>query len=104
MNKNDIIGAIGMVTGLINAIVEQEVKSNSVIGKYMIVRSSSNAMSLDTNAMVNINGILVQIVSEPYAKKVFGGKVEIEVVKVCSMITNREYEVPFSESWIVEVE
>lgn len=106
MNKNDIIGAIGMVTGLINAIVEQEVKSNSVIGKYMIVRSSSNAMSLDTNAMVNINGILVQIVSEPYAKKVFGllGEVEIEVVKVLSMVTNREYEVPFSESWLVEVE
>lgn len=103
MNKNEIIGAIGMVTSLIDAIVEQEVKKNSVIGKYMVVRNSLNAVSLDTNASANINGILVQIVSEPYAKKVFGGEIEIEVVKVCSMITNREYEVPFSESWIVEV-
>lgn len=106
MNKNEIINAIGMVTGLIDAIVEQEVKSDSVIGKYMVVRSSSSAISLDTNAMANINGILVEIVSEPYAKKTFGilGEVEIEVVKVRSMVTNREYEVPFSESWLVEVE
>lgn len=58
-------------------------------------------MSLDTKAMANINGILVQILSEPYAKKTF---VEIEVVKVRSMVTNREYEVPFFESWLVEVE
>lgn len=106
MNKNEIINAIGMVAGLIDAIVEQEVKNNSVIGKYMVVRSSSSAVSLDTKAMANINGILVQIVSEPYAKKTFGilGEVEIEVVKVRSMVTNREYEVPFSESWLVEVE
>lgn len=106
MNKKEIIGAIGMVAGLIDAIVEQEVKNNSVIGKYMVVRSSSSAVSLDTKAMANINGILVQIVSEPYAKKTFGllGEVEIEVVKVRSMVTNREYEVPFSESWLVEVE
>lgn len=106
MNKNEIINAIGMVAGLIDAIVEQEVENNSVIGKYMVVRSSSSAVSLDTKAMANINGILVQIVSEPYAKKTFGilGEVEIEVVKVRSMITNREYEVPFSESWLVEVE
>lgn len=106
MNKKEIIGAIGLVAGLIDAIVEQEVKNNSVIGKYMVVRSSSSAVSLDTKAMANINGILVQIVSEPYAKKTFGllGEVEIEVVKVRSMVTNREYEVPFSESWLVEVE
>ena len=109
MNKNEIIGAIGMVAGLIEAIVEQEQKMEqkkaSVVGKYMVVRSSSSAVSLDTKAMANLNGILVQIVSEPYAKKTFGllGEVEIEVVKVRSMVTSREYEVPFSESWLVEV-
>jgi hypothetical protein len=109
MNKNEIIGAIGLVAGLIDAIVEQEVKKEqkkeSVVGKYMVVQSSAHTISLETKARADVSGVLVEIISEPYVGKTFGllGEVEFEVVKVRSMATNREYEVPFSESWLVEV-
>ena len=108
MNKNEIIGAIGLVAGLIDAIVEQEQKTEqktSVVGKYMVVQSSAHTISLETKARADVSGVLVEIISEPYVGKTLGllGEVEFEVVKVRSMATNREYEVPFSESWLVEV-
>lgn len=108
MNKKEIIGAIGLVAGLIDAIVEQEVKNEqkkaSVVGKYMVVHSSAYATSLETKARVDVSGVLVEIISEPYAKTIKDRNMDWEFVKVRSMVTNREYEVPFSESWLVEVE
>ena len=105
MNKNEIIGAIGLVAGLIDAIVEQEMtqKKASVVGKYMVVQSSAYATSLETKARAEVSGVLVEIISEPYAKTIENRNMDWEFVKVRSMATNREYEVPFSESWLVEV-
>lgn len=105
MNKNEIIGAIGLVAGLIDAIVEQEMtqKKASVVGKYMVVQSSAYATSLETKARADVSGVLVEIISEPYAKTIENRNMDWEFVKVRSMATNREYEVPFSESWLVEV-
>ena len=108
MNKKEIIGAIGLVAGLIDAIVEQEMtqKKASVVGKYMVVNTNLHTTSVATDAETNLKGCLVQIVSEPYAKEVgtILGKCKYEFVKVRSVVTDREYEVLFSESWLVEVE
>lgn len=112
MRENDIIKAIGLVSGLIDTIVEIDNKKSeskpkdSLIGKYMIVDSGSHSKSLATNARSPLNGCLVEIISEPYAFEFDSiiGKTSYEVVKVRSVATNREYEVSFSESCLVEVE
>lgn len=108
MRENDIIKAIGLVSGLIDAIVEKNESKpkDSLIGKFMIVDSGSHSKSLATNARSPLNGCLVEIISEPYAFEFDSliGKTSYEVVKVRSVATNREYEVSFSESCLVEVE
>lgn len=108
MRENDIIKAIGLVSGLIDAIVEKSESKpkDSLIGKFMIVDSGSHSKSLATNARSPLNGCLVEIISEPYAFEFDSliGKTSYEVVKVRSVATNREYEVSFSESCLVEVE
>lgn len=104
MREIEIIKAIGLVSGLIDAIVEKNESKpkDSLIGKYMIVGSDTHSKSLATNARSPLNGCLVEIISEPYA---FGfDNTSYEVVKVRSVATNREYEVSFSESYLVEVE
>lgn len=112
MRENEIIKAIGLVSGLIDTIVDIDKKKSenkpkdSLIGKFMIVDSGSHSKSLATNARSPLNGCLVEIISEPYAFEFDSiiGKASYEVVKVRSVATNREYEVSFSESCLVEVE
>lgn len=112
MDRKSLVGAIREVATLINEVsggaVSVKVAGDkpSVVGRTMIVGSDAHAKSLSTNASADVRGCVVEILTEPYAKKVdvlFGTAV-FEFVKVRSLTTSREYEVLFTERWLFDEE
>ena len=112
MGTNDLLGAIREVATLINEVsggaVSVKIAGDkpSVVGRTMVVGSNAHAKSLSTDASADVRGCVVEILTEPYAKEVdtLLGTAMFEFVKVRSLVTSREYEVFFSERWLVEEE
>ena len=97
------------ISGLIDAIIfagMANAQKSSVIGKIIIPQDNSYAKSLETGCKTRVFGKKFVCLSEPYAKEIAplydGGTInKVEMVKVRSVETNREYEVMFAEEFLV---
>ena len=97
------------ISGLIDAIIfagMATAQKSSVIGKIIIPQDNSYAKSLETGCKTRVFGKKFVCLSEPYAKEIAplydGGTInKVEMVKVRSVETNREYEVMFAEEFLV---
>ena len=78
----------------------------SVVGRIIIPQDNSYATSLETGCGVRVYGKKFVCISEPYVKEIeplFNGYPthKVEMVKVRSVETDREYEVLFAEEFLV---
>ena len=97
------------ISGLIDAIIfagMATAQKSSVIGKIIIPQDNSYAKSLETGCEARVFGKKFVCLSEPYVKEIAplydGGTInKVEMVKVRSVETNREYEVMFAEEFLV---
>ena len=97
------------ISGLIDAIIfagMATAQKSSVIGKIIIPQDNSYATSLETGCKTRVFGKRFVCLSEPYVKEIAplydGGTInKVEMVKVRSVETNREYEVLFAEEFLV---
>ena len=91
------------VSELLDAIM---LAKPSVVGRTIIPQDNSYATSLETGCETRVYGKRFVCLSEPYVKEfpLFydGGSIhKVEMVKVRSVETNREYEVMFAEEFLV---
>lgn len=96
---NLMLGAI-MLAEIANA------QKPSVVGRIIIPKDNSYATSLETGCDARVYGKKFVCLSEPYAKEIAplydGGTIyKVEMVKVRSVETDREYEVMFAEEFLV---
>ena len=97
------------ISGLIDAIIfagMATAQKSSVIGKIIIPQDNSYAKSLETGCEARVFGKKFVCLSEPYVKEIAplynGGTIHrVEMVKVRSVETDREYEVMFAEEFLV---
>ena len=97
------------VAELIDAIILAEManaQKPSVVGRTIIPQDNSYATSLETGCETRVFGKKFVCLSEPYVKEIaplyHGGTInKVEMVKVRSVETNREYEVMFAEEFLV---
>ena len=97
------------ISGLIDAIIfagMATAQKSSVIGKIIIPQDNSYAKSLETGCEARVFGKKFVCLSEPYVKEIAplydGGTInKVEMVKVRSVETDREYEVMFAEEFLV---
>ncbi len=97
------------VAELIDAIILAEManaQKPSVVGRTIIPQDNSYATSLETGCKTRVFGKRFVCLSEPYAKEIAplydGGTInKVEMVKVRSVETDREYEVMFAEEFLV---
>ena len=97
------------VAELIDAIILAEManaQKPSVVGRTIIPQDNSYATSLETGCKTRVFGKRFVCLSEPYVKEIAplydGGTInKVEMVKVRSVETNREYEVMFAEEFLV---
>ena len=80
-----------------------------VIGRIIIPQDNSYAISLETGCDARVYGKKFVCLSEPYVKEIaplFKGEPsrKVEMVKVRSVETGREYEVMFAEEFLVSEE
>lgn len=103
MNEMDtlnlMLGAI-MLAEIANA------QKPSVVGRIIIPQDNSYATSLETGCDARVYGKKFVCTSEPYVKEITpfynGGIIHrVEMVKVRSVETDREYEVMFAEEFLV---
>ena len=78
----------------------------SVVGKTIIPQDNSYATSLETGCETRVYGKRFVCLSEPYVKEIAplynrGTIHRVEMVKVRSVETDREYEVMFAEEFLV---
>ena len=78
----------------------------SVVGKTIIPQDNSYAKSLETGCNTRVFGKKFICLSEPYVKEIAplynrGTIHRVEMVKVRSVETDREYEVMFAEEFLV---
>lgn len=98
-NLNFMLGAI-MLAEIANA------QKPSVVGRIIIPKDNSYATSLETGCETRVYGKKFVCISEPYVKEIApfynGGTIhKVEMVKVRSVETDREYEVMFAEEFLV---
>lgn len=98
-NLNFMLGAI-MLVEIANA------QKPSVVGRIIIPKDNSYATSLETGCETRVYGKKFVCTSEPYVKEITpfynGGTIhKVEMVKVRSVETDREYEVMFAEEFLV---
>ena len=94
---------------MLGAIMLAEIptsKKPSVIGRIIIPQDNSYAKSLDTGCEARVYGKKFVCLSEPYVKEIAplynrGTIHRVEMVKVRSVETDREYEVMFAEEFLV---
>ena len=94
---------------MLGAIMLAEIptsKKPSVIGRIIIPQDNSYATSVETGCDARVYGKKFVCLSEPYVKEfpLFydGGSIhKVEMVKVRSVETNREYEVMYAEQFLV---
>ena len=97
------------VSEMIDAIILAETaraQKSSVVGKIIIPMDNSYATSLETGCETRVYGKKFVCLSEPYVKEIaplFTGEPsrKVEMVKVRSVETDREYEVMFAEEFLV---
>ena len=97
------------ISGLIDAIIFAGMatsQKSSVIGKIIIPQDNSYAKSLETGCNTRVFGKKFVCLSEPYVKEIaplYNRDTihRVEMVKVRSVETNREYEVMFAEEFLV---
>lgn len=97
------------VSEMIDAIMLAEILNSqkpSVIGKIIIPQDNSYAKSLETGCEARVFGKKFVCLSEPYVKEIAplynrGTIHRVEMVKVRSVETDREYEVMFAEEFLV---
>ena len=97
------------VAELIDAIILAEManaQKPSVVGRTIIPQDNSYATSLETGCSARVYGKKFVCLSEPYVKEIppcYDGCPihKVEMVKVTSVETNREYEVMFAEEFLV---
>ena len=97
------------VAELIDPIILAEManaQKPSVVGRTIIPQDNSYATSLETGCKTRVFGKRFVCLSEPYVKEIAplydGGTInKVEMVKVRSVETNREYEVMFAEEFLV---
>jgi len=112
MKRTDILNSIFVVSAMIDALILAEIVmalKPSVVGRTIIPRDNSYATSLETGCDARVYGKKFVCLSEPYVKEIaplFEGDPnhKIEMVKVRSVETNREYEVMFAEEFLVSEE
>lgn len=94
---------------MLGAIILAEIanaQKPSVVGRIIIPQDNSYATSLETGCKTRVFGKKFVCLSEPYVKEIAplydGGTInKVEMVKVRSVETNREYEVMFAEEFLV---
>ena len=96
---NLMLGAI-MLAEIANA------QKPSVVGRIIIPQDNSYAKSLETGCEARVFGKKFVCLSEPYVKEIAplynrGTIHRVEMVKVRSVETDREYEVMFAEEFLV---
>ena len=97
------------ISGLIDAIIfagMATAQKSSVIGKIIIPQDNSYDKSLETGCEARVFGKKFVCLSEPYVKEIAplynrGTIHRVEMVKVRSVETDREYEVMFAEEFLV---
>ena len=97
------------VAELIHAIMLAEIanaEKPSVVGRIIIPQDNSYAKSLETGCNTRVFGKKFVCLSEPYVKEIaplYNRDTihRVEMVKVRSVETNREYEVMFAEEFLV---
>ena len=97
------------ISGLIDAIIfagMATAQKSSVIGKIIIPQDNSYAKSLETGCEARVFGKKFVCLSEPYVKEIaplYNRDTihRVEMVKVRSVETDREYEVMFAEEFLV---
>ena len=97
------------VSEIIDAIISAEnanAQKSSVVGKIIIPKDNSYATSLATGCETGVFGKKFVCLSEPYVKEIaplYNRDTihRVEMVKVRSVETNREYEVMFAEEFLV---
>ena len=100
------------ISGLIDAIIfagMATAQKSSVIGKIIIPQDNSYAKSLETGCEARVFGKKFVCLSEPYVKEIaplYNRDTihRVEMVKVRSVETNREYEVMYAEQFLVSEE
>ena len=98
-NLNCMLGAI-MLAEILNS------QKPSVVGRIIIPQDNSYAKSLETGCESRVFGKKFVCLSEPYVKEIAplynrGTIHRVEMVKVRSVETDREYEVMFAEEFLV---
>lgn len=106
MKRTDILNSIFVVSAMIDALILTELanaQKPSVVGRTIIPQDNSYATSLETGCDARVYGKKFVCLTEPYVKKVEIGY-KVEMVKVRSVETDREYEVMFAEEFLVSEE
>lgn len=101
-----------MVSAMIGTIILAEIakaQKPSVVGKIIVPQDDSYAISLETGCDARVYGKKFVCLTEPYVKEIeplYKGfpTYKVEMVKVRSVETNREYEVMFGEEFLVSEE
>lgn len=112
INKNNLINSIFVVASMIDILIAEEMEKASkpsVIGKTIIPTDNSYAISLETGSDARVYGKKFVCISQPYGKEIKGlfedsSSYIVEMVKVKSVETGREYEIMFAEEWLVTEE
>lgn len=112
MKRTDILNSIFVVSAMIDMLILAEIAramKPSVVGKTIIPQDNSYATSLETGCNARVYGKKFVCLSEPYVKEIEplfkGGPThKVEMVKVRSVETDREYEVMFAEEFLVSEE
>lgn len=108
MEKADYLNVSEIIDAIILAETARTHKP-SVIGRIIIPQDNSYATSVATGCEARVYGKKFVCLSEPYVKEIaplFKGEPssKVEMVKVRSVETGREYEVMFAEEFLVSEE
>ena len=112
MKRTNILNSIFVVSAMIDMLIIAEIaraQKPSVVGKTIIPQDNSYATSLETGCDARAYGKKFVCLSEPYMKEIeplFKGDPthKVEMVKVRSVETDREYEVMFAEEFLMSEE
>lgn len=108
MKRTDILNSIFVVSAMIDMLILAEIaraQKSSVVGKIIVPQDNSYATSLETGCDARVYGKKFVCLTEPYVKEIeplFKGYPlhKVEMVKVRSVETDREYEVMFGEEFL----
>lgn len=102
----DEMNTLNLMLGAIILAEIANAQKSSVIGKIIIPQDNSYAKSLETGCNTRVFGKKFVCLSEPYVKEIaplYNRDTihKVEMVKVRSVETDREYEVMFAEEFLV---